>query len=95
VLHKIGVAVDMDELAKAINRGEVRPGRLAYLIDDSPMPARQGTQARGAEMAAEQTMEAAPEKESFVERFAPAARSQASFTERVDAGRVGLSERAV
>lgn len=35
VLNDVGVAADMQVIADQINRGEIRPGKLAYLLEDA------------------------------------------------------------
>jgi hypothetical protein len=82
VLHTIGVASEMDTLAQQINRGEVRPGRLAYMMDDVRL-----VDLRVRHTATASQHEKTPQQSSFVERLGVAQRNSASFAEQVKSER--------
>jgi hypothetical protein len=89
VLHTLGIASDLDALAQQINHGEIRPGRLAYLMDDGA--AQQVRNHRNAAPSQEPEPAAdlsKPQQRQFVERLGlgPQARDS-SFTARVNAER--------
>lgn len=82
VLHQIGVAAELDTLAQQINRGETRPGRLAYLMDDDALADMRARRTPAA-AAAEPTMEAAAGQGNFVERLGRAQHRSEDFVKRV------------
>lgn len=79
VLQDIGVAADMQAVADQINRGEIRPGRLAYMLQDATNFARTPRPVPTEEAA----LEDAPERSNFVEKLGLASREQASFREQL------------
>ena len=90
VLHEVGVATDMDILARQINTGEVRPGRLAYMLADATLPAH-----RPPSDSNTASPEQEPQKSNFVGRLGLAARANSSFTEQVKESRSHASEHAI
>lgn len=101
VLHILGIAESLDNLAQQINRGEIRPGRLAYLMDDHALSSTRRVERSTGELALASS-EVAPaadistrEARSFVERVGPRPEGQSSFAERVSSARASLVERSV
>lgn len=101
VLHILGIADTLDNLAQQINRGEIRPGRLAYLMDDHALSSTRRVERSTGELAQSSNdiapgMDAAsPAPRSFVERVGPRPEGQSSFVERVSSARENLVERSV
>ncbi len=81
VLHEFGVASALDMLAQQINGGEIRPGRLAYLMDDDSLPALRARHART------HALEPAQQQSNFVARLGLAERTSDSFVAKVSAAR--------
>ncbi|MDX2095033.1 MAG: hypothetical protein SFW64_03745 [Alphaproteobacteria bacterium] len=86
VLHQIGVAEELDVLAQQINRGEIRPGRLAYMMDDDALADMRARHAHTAPSPTP-TVEAAPEQGKFVTRLGRAQHQSEDFVKQVLAGR--------
>jgi hypothetical protein len=90
VLHEVGVATDMDILARQINTGEIRPGRLAYMLADATLPAQRAASDSNTASPAQE-----PQKSNFVGRLGLAARANSSFTEQVKESRSHASGHAL
>jgi len=95
VLHTLGIATELDSLAQQINSGEIRPGRLAYLMDDDA-----AHQVRSHRETAPEPEPAAdiskPHQRQFVERLGLSEpRRDGSFTARVNAERADQQHHAL
>lgn len=77
VLHTFGIAAALDDLAQQINNGEIRPGRLAYLMDDDALHTSRAAQTLAI------SNEPAQEKSNFVERLGLSARSHEGFAAKL------------
>lgn len=100
VLHILGIADTLDNLAQQVNRGEIRPGRLAYLMDDHALSSTRRVELSRGELTHAST-DISPaadistsEPRSFVERVGPRPQGQSSFVERVSSARENLVERS-
>lgn len=93
VLHILGIADTLDNLAQQINRGEIRPGRLAFLMDDHALSSTRRVERSTGELAlanndmAPATDMTQSEPRSFVERVGPRPEGQSSFVSRVSSAR--------
>ena len=89
VLETIGVAGDMQSLAEQINRGDIRPGHLAYLMQDS---GETPVITSAAAVAEAPPSPAAPVHASFVDRLGLAPQEQGSYREQIAAQRAMEAE---
>lgn len=89
VLHTLGIATELDTLAQQINNGEIRPGRLAYLMDDDAARKVRTAKTQTAQAEAEPAADVSVHPQRpFVERLGLSeSRHDASFTDRLDARR--------
>lgn len=79
VLADVGIGAEMQQLADRINARELRPGSLAYMLQDV------NEMMRAPERASEAVGQLQErERGNFVERLGLAPREQASFAERLD-----------
>lgn len=94
VLMRISVAEEMKSLAVSINRGQVPPGHLAYMICDARCAPRSIEKPQRAP-AMEPVLQ--PVRSDFVERLGLAPRAQAaSFADRVEGSRAaGIPAQAI
>lgn len=87
VLHTLGIATELDTLAQQINNGEIRPGRLAYLMDDDAAHKVRTHRATVPEPEPAADI-SKPQQRQFVERLGLSeSRRDGSFTARVNAAR--------
>lgn len=81
VIERVGVAQEMQSLATQINQGDIRPGRLAYMLQDA------AAVVRPARAAAEPASAS-----NFVERLGLAPKQNQSYRAQIDAQRSQMSE---
>lgn len=82
VLAKIGVADDMQAIADLINSGEIRPGKLAYMLQNAADLTGTASPRTEPAMAAD-----IPVRSDHVERLGLAPKAQGSYRDRIDAER--------
>lgn len=95
VLHTLGIARELDDLAQQLNKGEIRPGRLAYLMDDD---AARKVRTHREPAVAEPTAAAdisRPKQRSFVDRLGVTPREREGFVNRVSGAHTANQQRSV
>jgi len=100
VLNTLGIARELDDLAQQIRKGEIRPGRLAFLMDDdAARKVRTQREPAASEPVVNEPAPAAnisrPQQRSFVDRLGVQPREREGFVTRVISEGAASHQRAI